>query len=117
MLCSAVKMVRYSYREQVEMIFAYGQAQGNGRAAARIYQDKYPHRQQPNHNTFGAIFRRLCETGSFDGTGERGGRVHYVRTPDLKERVLQDIENNPSVSTRQVSRQYEICQTIVLSNA
>ena len=41
--------------------------------------------------------------------------MHYVRTLDLEERVLQDIANNPSVNSRQLARQYDISQTIVLS--
>ena len=43
------------------------------------------------------------------------GCVHNVRTPDLEERVLQDIANNPSVSSRQVARQYNVNQRLVLN--
>ncbi|KAJ4437761.1 hypothetical protein ANN_13699 [Periplaneta americana] len=67
-------MVQYSFQEQAEMVFVYGQADGNGREAARMYRATYPDRQHhPHHTTFGAIFRRLCEHGSFE-TDERAGR-------------------------------------------
>ncbi|KAJ4437732.1 hypothetical protein ANN_17877 [Periplaneta americana] len=95
-------MVRYSFQEQAEMVFVYGQTAGNGREAARMHRATYPDRQHhPHHTTFGAIFWRLCEHGSFE-TDERAGRPHTVRTPDVEEHVLHDSENNPGTSSRQV---------------
>ncbi|KAJ4439931.1 hypothetical protein ANN_08062 [Periplaneta americana] len=70
------------------------------------YRATYPDRQHhPHHTTFGAIFRRLCERGSFE-TDERAGRPQTVRTPDMEEHVLHDFENNPGTSSTQVARQH-----------
>ena len=60
----------------------------------------YPDRQHhPHHTTFVAIYRRLCELGSFE-TDEHAGRPQTVRTPDDEEHVLHDIQNNPDTSSR-----------------
>ena len=91
-------MVRYSFQEQAEMVFVYGQAGGNGREAARMYRATYPDRQHhPHHTTFGAIYRRLCEHGSFE-TDKRAGCSQTVRTLDVEEHVFHDIENTPGTS-------------------
>ncbi len=36
---------------------AYGAAEGNGRAALRIYAARYPLRQHPHHSTFSGLER------------------------------------------------------------
>ena len=57
-------MVRYSFQEQAEMVFVYGQAGGNGREAAGMYRATYPDRQhQPHHTKCGTIHPRFCEHG------------------------------------------------------
>ena len=45
-------MARYSFQEQTEMVFVYGQAGGNGREAARIYRGHLPWQVAPSisHN-------------------------------------------------------------------
>ena len=44
------------------MVFVYGQAGGNDREAARMDRATYSDRKHhPNHATFGAIYRHLCE--------------------------------------------------------
>ena len=49
-------MVQYSFQEQAEMVFVYGQAGGNGREAAWMYRATYRDRQYHLHHTiFGAI--------------------------------------------------------------
>ena len=88
------------------MVFVYDQAGRNDREAARMYRATYPDRQHhPHHTTFGAIYRPLSEHWSFE-TDERVGRPQTVRTPDVEEHYLHEIENNPGTSSRQVSRQH-----------
>ncbi|KAJ4446375.1 hypothetical protein ANN_13071 [Periplaneta americana] len=96
---------RYTNREQTDMVFTYGQSHGNGRAAARLYRENYPHRQHPQHTTFARIFRRLGETGSFTGLGHHEGRVRSDTYPNLGEDVINAAEQDRRISTRQVARQ------------
>jgi hypothetical protein len=43
-----VSMAGYSFCRQVEMIFTYGHAHGNGSIAAQLYQETSPDQKQPN---------------------------------------------------------------------
>ena len=96
------------------MVFVYGQAGENGREAARMYRAAYTERQQhPHHRTCGAIYRHLCELGSFE-TDERAGRPRTVCTPDVDEHVFHDIEKNPGTSSRQMTRQRGVRQRTVI---
>ena len=107
-------MVWYSFQEQAEMVFMYGQAGGNGQEAAWKYRATYPDRQyHPHHTTFGAIYRHSCEHGSFE-TDEHAGWPQTVRTSDVEEHVLHDIENNSATSSRQVACQHGVSQRTVI---
>ena len=106
-------MVRYSFQVQAKM-FMYGQVDGNSWEAAWMYWATYPHRQHHSHHTiFGAIKWCLYEHESFE-TDERARQPQTVHTPDVKERVLHDIENKPATSFRQVSRQHGVSQSTVI---
>lgn len=84
-------MVNYTNAEMAQMHYVYGLADGNATEARRIYQERYPNRALPDSRTFSNIHRRLGETGSFKkGTPEGTPRV--VRTPEIEEAVLQEIE-------------------------
>ncbi|KAJ4443260.1 hypothetical protein ANN_04928 [Periplaneta americana] len=98
-------MERYTNHEQADKVFTYGQAHGNGRAAALLYQEKYPHRQHLQHTISARIFRRLGETGSFTGLGHHEGRVRKISTPALEEDVINAREQDCHISTRQMARQ------------
>ncbi|KAJ4431746.1 hypothetical protein ANN_20350 [Periplaneta americana] len=94
---------RYSFREQADIIFMYGRANGNGREAVRLYQMAFPDQRQPNHQTFVALYHRVAETGTVaPQTGDRG-RPRVVRTPNLEEDILHCVEDDPGISTRQLA--------------
>ncbi|XP_068082055.1 uncharacterized protein [Anabrus simplex] len=94
-------------------VFTYGKANGNGRREARLYRETYPRRQPPQHSMFATVFRRLSETGSLRKQGNHEGRIRPVRTPDVEENVINTVEGDRRVSTRQLARQYRVCQTTV----
>ena len=48
-------MAEYTFAEYTDMIFLYGEARGNGRAARRLYQDRFPQRPTPSHTLFAVI--------------------------------------------------------------
>jgi hypothetical protein len=59
----------------------YDKANGNAFEAARLYQEAFPHRRQPDSRTFTVVHQRLREYGSFPHGG-RAGRPKSV-TPDV----------------------------------
>ncbi|GFT86126.1 DUF4817 domain-containing protein [Trichonephila clavipes] len=106
-------MPTFTHREMADMHLIYGMAKCNGREALRMYRAKYPGRQLPSRSFFATLHRRLCETGSFNVHKLDNGRQRTTRTVDAEDRVLQELERNPSTSTRVVSRETHIPQATV----
>ena len=69
------------------MIFLYGEARGNGRAAPRLYQDLFPQRRTPSHTLFAVIPQRLRVRGTFTASRNNCGVPRRRRTPELEEAV------------------------------
>lgn len=83
------------------MLLVYGAANCNGREAQRLYQERYPNRRLPSHQTFATTYRRLRETGNLRYQEPRVNvRQHHVATD---ERVLEEFNNNPNKSIREVA--------------
>ena len=80
-------MVGYTFAEYTDMIFLYGEARGNGRAARRLYQDRFPQRPTPWHSLFAVIPQRLRERGTFTASRNSCGGPKRRRTPELEEAV------------------------------
>ncbi|GFY32446.1 uncharacterized protein TNCV_3559541 [Trichonephila clavipes] len=75
-------------------------ADGNGRAAVRLYRERYLTRRQPNHQTFAWVHQNLVERGSFRATIEGTGRRRIARTPIFEEGVLHAVDQTPGTSVR-----------------
>lgn len=95
--------MEYSVRELADMHFIYGRANGNGLLAKRLYVQKYPNRRAPSHRIFARIHQRLRETGSFEPRNQDRGRNLTVRTPDVEERILAHVEEDPGISVRRIA--------------
>lgn len=93
-------MNRYTNAELADIHFIYGLANGNGRAAVRLYGERYPTRRQPNHQTFARVHQSLAEHGSFRAMIEGTGRPRTARTPVFEEGVLNAVDRNPDTSVR-----------------
>ncbi|GFW36497.1 DUF4817 domain-containing protein [Trichonephila clavipes] len=106
-------MPTYTHREMADMHLIYGMAKCNGREALRMYRAKYPGRQLPSRSFFATLHQRLCETSSFNVHKLDTGRQRTTRTVDAEDRVLQELERNPSTSTRVVSRETHIPQATI----
>lgn len=76
----------------------YGAAEGNATKAQRLYNVKYPNRIIPSARVFCRIDQRLRNTGTLKPS-ESGGRIERS-DPDLKDRILHCIQENPRLSTR-----------------
>lgn len=105
-------MVNYTNTEMAVMHYVYGLADGNATEARHIYQERYPNRALPDSRTFSNIHRRLSETGCFH-KGNSEGRPRTVRTPEIEEAVLHEIDEHPETSTRKIARGLNICHQIV----
>ncbi|GFV47601.1 DUF4817 domain-containing protein [Trichonephila clavipes] len=96
----AMDMYLFTNSELADIHFIYGLADGNGRAAVRLYRERYPTRRQPNHQTFARVHQNLVERGSFRATIEGTGRRRIARTPILEEGVLHAVDQTPGTSVR-----------------
>lgn len=95
-------MAGFTSEEYTDMLVVYGMADCNGREARRIYQERYPNRRVPNHQTFGSTYRRLRETGNLNFREPAVNRFQ----PNLaaEERILAEFEEDPTRSVRTVAR-------------
>lgn len=97
-------MENFTNQELADMHLAYGATSCNARAAARLYQERYPERQHPGYKKFIAIHRRLSETGMFKTNMHDTGVARTVRTVEFEEEVLQRVADEPSNSTRHIAK-------------
>nr|CAH7740497.1 unnamed protein product [Callosobruchus chinensis] len=88
-------------------------AQGNAHAARRIYHERCPQRAVPAVRKFIRIHARLSETGSFKRSTVVIGRPAIVRTVQMEEAVLNEIERNPETSTRKIAHELNITHVTV----
>lgn len=96
-------MAHYCYAELADMHLIYGEAGGNGRRAARLYAERFPARQHPNHGIFARIHGRLRISGSVKRL-QGAGRPFAVRTVEFEEAVLHHVEANQSTSVRAIAQ-------------
>ncbi|GFU97874.1 hypothetical protein TNCV_1103821 [Trichonephila clavipes] len=68
----------------VDVYFIYGCANGNGRAAIRMYPD----RRMPDHRFFQRLHRQLREARMLHVTRHDAGRRKTVRSPSLEASAL-----------------------------
>nr|XP_034195080.1 uncharacterized protein LOC117611254 [Osmia lignaria] len=92
--------MEYSNEECADIHMCYSRADGKACEARRIYQRLHPQRKIPNSKTFTRIHRRLRTTGAFCRTKSGG---HDQRDPDLVQKIMQHVEEDPSTSTRDIA--------------
>lgn len=104
---------RFSNAEFADIIFVYGFCDGNGRAAKREYERRYPGRRVPSGSTFGRVFQYSREHGRFPGTHVAAGPQRNIERPrvDAQEEILEMAEGNPSTSTRRIGHALGIPHT------
>lgn len=104
MYASEVKVIMdFTSQEYAEMHFVYGFCNGNALAARREYEARYPHRRIPSSAVFTRLHQRLMESGKVHKQPhEVGHPIHDVGTEEV---VLNMVENEPGISTREVARE------------
>lgn len=96
-------MASFTPQEYADMHFVYGFCNGNSSAAVREYQSRFPNRRVPSSAVFTRVHQRLAETGSFGRQDARVGALpHDV---GVEEYILERVEEEPTVSTRGLSRE------------
>lgn len=103
----------YSFEDLADIHFVYGLADGNALEAQRLYAIRFPNRRLPNDRTFTNSHRHLREYGSFKTSRRDAGRPRVARNPLTEEQLLNAIDENPSLSTRQIGRDLNVCHTTV----
>lgn len=108
----AAARIEYTQREYAEMHYLYGFCDGNARAAAREYRQRYPNRDRfPDYRVFLRVHNAYME-GVLPGThAPRAGRP-VVRF-DNEERILRELRLDPGISQRQISRNLAISRSVV----
>lgn len=106
-------MPNFTNSEMADMHFIYGFANGNAREARRLYMERYPNRMIPDQRVFSDIHRRLVETGTVKKNTNDAGRPRTVRTPQIEEAVLNEIEEDPETSTRKIGEHLNISYQVV----
>ncbi|CAG9789606.1 unnamed protein product [Diatraea saccharalis] len=76
-------------------------ANTNSREARRIYQERYPNRRVPSHQTFASTYRRLRQTGNLNFQEPRVN-IRELNVA-IDEQILGEFEQNPTTSIRQIA--------------
>ncbi|KFM62974.1 hypothetical protein X975_21073, partial [Stegodyphus mimosarum] len=97
---------------KADMHLMYGADNGNGRAALRLYQERFPNRRMPKNTMFERLHRSLCENGSLEATSDtRSGRT--ARQPRIKESILNIVHESPQTSTRATASRLQLNHSTV----
>nr|XP_015839914.1 PREDICTED: uncharacterized protein LOC107398877 [Tribolium castaneum] len=104
---------RFSNAEMADIHYLYGSCNGNAAATRRRYIELHPNRRAPSKGFIPSIHQRLRESGSFRPRNRNGGRPRAARTPQLEERDLNQVEENPTLSTREINRAENVSQATV----
>lgn len=110
----------YTNKEMADMHFCYGLADGSAAGAQRLYRERFPNRQIPDHATFSTIHRRLGENGRFALVTDFPGRRAAASQVNIDAQIIQRLENDPQVSTRRLALEFEVSQSTIwriISNA
>ena len=102
-LIRSFTMFEYTNTEHTDMVLVYDEAASNGRAASRIYLDRYPHGVTPLHTLFAKVIQRPRERGTFTVNRGHCAAPSRRRTPNFEEDVLHLVEESPSTGTRTIA--------------
>jgi hypothetical protein len=92
------------------MLLMYGQCYQNAAAASRQYAERFPERYHPGPQQFINLVQRARDNGNLrehrGGHDERPRPQHML---DVEEDILQMVDEDPTISTRQISNQVNAC--------
>lgn len=106
-------MATFATHELYDLIIIYGETGENGRETLRTYSQRFPNRRQPSYNCLMDLVFRLRETGSMLPSYEGRGRQRPPGILDAEEQLLDIVDRNPGVSTRDAARQIGVSRSTV----
>lgn len=98
---------------QYDMLMALGRCDGNFRAAARLYAERYPQRHHPKYQEFSRIADRIKRTGTIKPYSKYCHRVRPVLNNANTDVVLALVEEDPQMSVRDIGRETDISRSSV----
>ncbi|KFM72950.1 hypothetical protein X975_25428, partial [Stegodyphus mimosarum] len=104
---------KFTHREKADMHLMYGADNGNGRAALRLHQERFPNRRMPKHTIFERLHRSLCENGSFEATSDTRSGSRTARQHRIEESILNIAHESPQTSTRAIPRRLQLSHSTV----
>ncbi|XP_023222180.1 uncharacterized protein LOC111623730 [Centruroides sculpturatus] len=87
-------MQHFTNAELADINLMYEAVNRNGRAAQRLYRERFPNREILNHQTFKQVHRQLHESGFFNANRHDVGRPCSARTVPVEEDVICAVEHN-----------------------
>lgn len=105
----------YTAHELFDMILIYGETGGNALRTTRLYRERFPNRRAPSYTCIVDVVFRVRETGRLLPTYEGRGRERTRRVLRAEEELLDFVDQNPGVSTRDAARQVGVSRSTVHS--
>lgn len=103
----------YTNHEMADMHYCYGMARGSTIEAQRLYTELYPNRQIPSRPLFQRIHQRLGESGQLLPVRVDAGRQRTLQNVNIEEAVIQRVEVDQAVSTRQLAIEFGVSQATI----
>lgn len=99
----------FEINEYCDMYKIYGECHGISRHAAIEYAVRFPLRRHPSDKVFTRLDQRIRETGQVvPPPNINAGRDRHVRTVDNEEQILDVVDEEPTLSTRQIARTMDL---------
>lgn len=98
----------FSNEEKLDMLTCCILCQRNCIAAANLYENKYPERNQPGHSIFRRLFHNLKEYGAFKKPTPTRNKTS---NEEKQLTVLQSVVEIPTISTRKIERNTGIAKS------
>lgn len=111
-LCIKMPRNQYTSQEYANMHYIYGECRSNANEAASLYRERYPNARHPDYRVFIRVHGCYSE-GRLPGIGVGGTSTGRIANIDTEETVLEEIERDPTTSTRAIARRTRISKSNV----
>lgn len=98
-------------QEMTDMVFVLGECQKNPLLASRVYAQRFPDRRHPQEISFRRLLQRFIESGQIK-YARRGGPSTVI-TEENEFLVLGSVQENPYVSSREITSTCDLSRTSV----
>lgn len=101
----------FSNREYADIHYIYGLCDGNALAAQRQYHIRFPGRIVPSSQVFSRVHQRIMESGSVKKQRNEVGPAQNIA---VEEQILDRVNENPRLSSRQLATEIGTSHTKIL---